>query len=407
MKYAMAYPFFPPKEIEWILNEFRYILEEQGMLSMHQHVFNFEKQFSEYIGSKFAVATNSCTAALEISLRAIGLQPGDEVIVPVETFIATGAAVVRENGRPVFADVSPDTFCLSLDTLQKKVSSRTRAVIIVHMAGMISPDMIRIKRFCDENNIILIEDAAHALGASIDGLKAGNIGHLGCFSFFPTKIITTAEGGMLVTSDSDLFEKANSCRNRGQDMNAAYEQYTMIGTNNRMTEFAAIMGQSQLRCLETFLSKRRAIALIYNNIISSSPAGEYAYWIHVPANIQHANWRYMILLNPLINRDELKTRMAKDSISLDWAYYPPLHLQPVFKKMYGNQKGMLPASETLLDHHVCLPMHPGLEVEDADYIANKIVYHIMELTNANDKSRSVDNNDTPVTKYSALHQTHI
>ena len=375
----MAWPYFPEAEIEWILNEFRTILRGEGVLSMGAHVSEFEKEFAGYIGSSFAVGTNSCSAALEIALRSIGLRPGEEVIVPVETFIATGAAVVREGGQPVFAEISPETFCLTLRSIQEKVTDKTRAVIIVHMAGLVTPEIFAMRAFCDERGLVLIEDAAHAPGAGIDGKKAGSLGHIGCFSFFPTKIMTTAEGGMMVTSDQEIYRKANSYRNRGLDFDASSEQYIGIGTNNRMTEIAAIMGRSQLRYLDEFVTRRNEVASVYNDAIISSGLGIYCKAIAAPAGITHSYWRYLVLLDGSINREELKGLMKEDGIPIDWAYYPPLHLQPVFAVLYGNRKGMLPRSEEILEHHVCLPMHACLESSDATFIAERFLDNIRSL----------------------------
>ncbi len=380
MKYKMACPYFPENEIELIMEEFKSILNGENLLSMGKNVAEFENEFADYIGSEFAVGTNSCSAALEISLRTANLLPGDEVIVPVETFFATGAAVVREGGHPIFAEVDPDTFCLSLNSVKEKITRKTKAIIIVHMAGMISPDIINLKDLCESEKIVLIEDAAHALGASINGVKAGNLGDIACFSFFPTKMITTAEGGMIITSDEQRFVRANSYRNRGLDMNAEVERYSGIGTNNRMSEIAAIMGRSQLRCINEFLLKRNNAASIYNEVIETFNLKELCKPIKPSKEIKHSYWRYLVLLRDEINREEIKKRMAEDGISVDWAYYPALHLQPVFVKMYGNKKGMLPVSEDLLDHNICLPMHSQIDESDAVFIAERFKKHILDIS---------------------------
>ena len=373
MRYSIAWPYFPEHEIERILREFRTILSGEGMLSMGDHVRKFEKEFANYINSSFAVGTNSCSASLEIALRSIGLKSGEEVIVPAETFIATGASVIREGGQPVFAEISPEAFCLTLESIREKVTDKTRAVIIVHMAGLISPEIFAIREFCNEGDFVLIEDAAHAHGADIEGKKAGSIGHIGCFSFFPTKIMTTAEGGMIVTSDEDIYRRANSYRNRGLDLNVDTEQYSGIGTNNRMTEIAAIMGRSQLRCLGEFVARRNQVASVYNDIIASSELSVYLRVIASPSKGVHSYWRYIILLDENIDRREFRELMTEDGIPIDWAYYPPLHLQPIFVKLYGNRKGMLPRSEEILEHHVCLPMHVCLEVKDATVIVERFL----------------------------------
>ncbi len=372
----MARPYFPEDEINWLLEEFKNILQGNAPLSMGSRVKEFEGTFANYVGADYAVGTNSCTAALEIALRSIGIQKGDEVIIPAETFIATGSAVVSEGATPVFCDINPKSFCIGLNELKKQVTEKTKAVIIVHMAGMISPDALKIKEYCQQENITLIEDAAHAIGASIQGVYAGNIGDISCFSFYPTKIMTTAEGGMLLCSDKDLFEKATSFRNRGRDINTQGEVYSRLGTNNRMTEFAALLGISQLKCLNNFLETRRMIARIYNEKIQVSDVSHLVQPIIVPEEINHSYWRYLITLDPSINREVIKEELAKDNIASDWAYYPALHLQPYFMQQYKTYKGLCPVAEDSLERNICLPINSIMQQEDAVFIVEKFIVAI-------------------------------
>lgn len=379
IKYTTACPYFPEKEIEYLLSEFKNILEGRAMLSMGPNVKAFETEFAKYTGAHYAVGTNSCSAALEIALRSINIKPGDEVIVPVETFIATGSSIVREGGIPRFADINKETYALSLESVISNFSSNTKAVIIVHMAGYISPEIFEIKNFCEKNNIKLIEDAAHAPGASINGYKAGNIGHIGCFSFFPTKVITTGEGGMLTTSDELIYKRANSFRNRGLDLTVNFEQYDKLGTNNRMSEMTALMGRSQLRHLDDFVNKRNLVAKIYNNYILNSAMSNNVNLISVPKNATSSYWRYMLWFNHSIDRDSLKEKMKEDGIAIDWAYYPPLHLQPVFQKLFHTKAGQFPIAEHLLNHNICLPIHPLITEQDAEYIAASFIKNLQQF----------------------------
>ena len=378
MKYQMACPYFPEKEIDWLLKEFKNILQGNAPLSMGRRVKEFEDIFANYVGAKYAVGTNSCSSALEIALRSIGIEDGDEVIIPVETFIATGFAVVSEGAKPVFCDIDPKTFCINLQELKKHVTDKTKAVIIVHMAGMISPDALKIKEYCKQENITLIEDAAHAIGASIEGIRAGNIGDISCFSFYPTKILTTAEGGMLLCSDKELYEKANSFRNRGRDMNKQTEVYSRLGTNNRMTEFAALLGISQLKFLSKFLRTRRTIAGIYNERIQVSNISHLAQPIIVPEKINHAYWRYLITLDSSINRELIKEELNKDNIASDWAYYPALHLQPYFICHYKTHKGLYPVAEDCLERNFCLPVNSTMKQKDAVFVIDRFIKAIQK-----------------------------
>ena len=233
----IAKPFVGAEEKEAVVR-----VLESGMLAQGENVKEFEKAFAAYCGVRFAVATNSCSAALEISLRSLGLKQDDEVIVPIETFFSTGASVLREGGKISFAGIDPQTFCLSLNEIKKVFTTKTKAIILVHMAGLVTPEVEDIADFCRQKGIALIEDAAHAPGASFNGKKSGSFGNMACFSFYPTKIMTTGEGGMIVTNDEGLYQQANSYRHRGRDMAAPEECYRYLGTNNRMTEIQAILG---------------------------------------------------------------------------------------------------------------------------------------------------------------------
>jgi perosamine synthetase len=378
MNFQMANPYFPEDEIDQLLKEFKNILQGNAPMSMGCKVKEFENVFSDYVGAKYAVGTNSCTAALEIALRSINIQKGDEVIVPVETFIATGSSVIREGAKLVFCDINSETFCISLHEIKKHVTKNTKAVIMVHMAGMIAPDALKIKDFCKQRGIVLIEDAAHAIGASIQGVRAGNIGDISCFSFYPTKIITTLEGGMLLCSSKEVYEKASSFRNRGVDLNARYEQYSRLGSNNRMTEFSALLGISQFKYLDEFLRVRLLISKVYNDKIKKSNISDVVQLVVVPEEIKHAYWRFLITLDSSINRRMIKEELAKDNIASDWAYYPALHLQPYFIQKYKTHRGLCPVAEDILERNFCLPIHSTMSQEDAIFVVEKFIKSVQQ-----------------------------
>ncbi|MDD3324215.1 MAG: DegT/DnrJ/EryC1/StrS family aminotransferase [Sulfurospirillaceae bacterium] len=366
--YNTAFPYFPEEDIEEILKETREILCGNKMLTMGENVSEFEKQFSNYCEVKYAIATNSCTSALEISLSSLNLKGDDEVIVPVQTFIATGSAVLKVGAKIAFCDVDDD-FLLDFESMKKLINKNTKAVIMVHFAGMISKNIIKIRDYLKEKNIVLIEDDAHAHGATFGNLKAGNIGDLGCFSFYSTKIMTTGEGGMITTNNKELYEKCASMRSRGMDINYKGELFINLGSNHRVTEFQALLGLHQLKRLEEFLQHRNKIATIYKNALFLLIENG-AVRLQEPAkDSRHAYWRFIVFLEKH-NRDKIKEKLNLLNIKADAPYFPLLHNQPVFKK---NDKGKYPNAQKLSARHISLPIHMLINENDARYIIQELI----------------------------------
>ncbi len=369
-----AFPYFPPEEQEWLSKELREIMN--GQLAMGPRVARFEKEFAAYCDVPYGVVFPSCTSSMEAALIALGVGPGDEVLVPVETFIATGMVVSLVGARPVFTEISSAAFSMDFEDAWSRITDRTRGAIVVHFGGFISPELPAFVQKMHESGRFVIEDAAHAPGAELDGKRAGSLADAGCFSFYPTKIMTTGEGGMLVTNREDIAKTARSLQNRGRDMNNSSESYIRPGRNNRFTEIAAAMGSSQLRCLPAFLSQRRRVAAIYDELLLTSElfvpllAGDKS----IPAY-----WRYVSTPSVKINRELLRERLAADGITIDWAYDPPLHLQPVFREMFDIKPGLLPKSEEILSRHICLPVHAQMREIDAQYVAERLLHHTRAL----------------------------
>ena len=365
-----AFPFFPPEEQEWLSNRLADILNHQ--LAMGPRVTEFEKEFASYCGQPYGIAFPSCTSAMEAALRALGVGPGDEVLVPVETFIATGMVVSLVGARPVFTEIEDQTFSMDFDDAWNRVTDKTKGAIVVHFGGFISPGLIDFVERMNATGRFVIEDAAHAPGAALNGRLAGSFGDAGCFSFYPTKIMTTGEGGMLVTGRKDIASTARSLQNRGRDMASRDERYILPGRNNRFTEIAATMGLSQLRCLPNFLEQRRRVAEVYDELLLRS---ELFVPLLADKSSQPSYWRYTAKPTVNLDRVSLRDRLAEDKISIDWAYDPPLHLQPVYRELLGTQPGMLPKSEETLSRHICLPMHARMRDIDAEYVVERLLHH--------------------------------
>lgn len=373
-------PYIPKDDHAHILEQWADILET-GMLVQGKYVSAFEQSFAEYCGTKYAVTTCSGATALELSIRATGLR-NSYIICPTQTFVASVSAIIRSGNIPVIADVDKKTHCLSLDTVKQCVDKYDiSAVMLVHMAGYITPDYYNIKKFCDDNNMLLFEDASHAVGSKIDNLSAGNLGYAGCFSLFGTKIITTGEGGIITTNDEDLADTCKILRNHGAIRNPAPVNGIDFGvscihisSNYKMTEMSAVLGNAQLSRANEFVRKRNLIADRYREKITNPKIK----FLNVPDNIVNTWWHYMIELpeeTTLDDRTKLcETLFSQYNIPTANAYWPPCHMQDVFKQYTIMDN--YPAADDILHRHVSLPMYVEMTFDQVDYISdiiNKIV----------------------------------
>ena len=374
--YSVALPYFSKKDISWVKDNVETVLTKR--LSTGPFVHELEKKFAKLVGTKYAVCVNTCTSALEISLKALGLKEGDEVITPAETFIATGMAVTLNGGKVVFAEIDPESFCLSLDEVKRRLTRKTKGVMLVHFAGNMSKDTLEIQKFCKKKGLFLIEDAAHAHGASINRKMAGSIGNAGCFSFFSTKIMTMGEGGMITTNSRKLYKFAISLRERGQSLHSKKELYSFPWRSCRVPEISAILGLSQLSNLKKSLEIRNKIASVYNKAFEKC---EDLNTLKSPKNIRNAHWKHITIINnSRMPRNKLRDVLKKHyNISINWAYNPPLHLQPVYRKLYKTKKGLLPITESVMKRHFHLPMHVGVSVNDAKFIAESVLEAVKKV----------------------------
>jgi dTDP-4-amino-4,6-dideoxygalactose transaminase len=374
MKIPAAKIYFPEEEKKRILENIKEALDS-GWLTLGKYNKMFEEQFSGFVGTKHAVAVSSGTGALEIILRTLGVQ-GSSVIVPTNTFFATPAAVLHAGGKVVLADVE-ENLCMSLDNIKENVTEDTKGVVIVHIGGMICPEIKEIKSFCEDNEMFLIEDAAHAHGSSLDNQMAGTFGIASGFSFFPTKVMTSAEGGIITTDDPKIAERAVVFRDQGK-MGADKNLHSELGYNWRMSEIHAITGLSQLRCLESFIEARRKAAALYDKLLSKI---EGVKPLVIPENIKSNYYKYVAFLNKGINRDELKKRLREEySVSLSGEVYElPCHLQPIFKRMYGFKEGSFPVSEDLCKRQICLPVYATMKEEEARYVCDCLDKALREM----------------------------
>lgn len=360
-----AAPYFG-ETIDEITSEIKLVLEK-GALTQGEWLKRFESSFAQFCGTNFAIGVNSGGTALTLALKAINVR-GKEVIVPTNTFVATGAAVVEAGGIPVFADTSYESLALSLASIQSKVTERTVAIIHVHMFGIISPELDEISNFCKKNNLFLIEDAAHAHGAEYGSKNAGNIGDIACFSFYATKIITTGEGGIITTNNQQLYESVLRLRNHGKSLQG--DLFVDISNNYRLAEIPSILGFFQVKDLKTNVEKRRELASIYYNELIENPN----FYIPESMDLQnHSFWRFPILLNTeLIDRKFIQQDFSeKYNVRLTWMYEPLCHQQPLFSN-YVIPEISLPISEDIMRRLICLPIHGGVSKEDVLRICKEL-----------------------------------
>lgn len=313
-----------------------------------------------------AIAVSSGTAALEVILRSIGVA-GREVVVPANTFFATAEAALRAGGRPVFADIDPFTFALSPETMAAALTPRTAAVMLVHIGGLITPAAAELRQICAERGIALVEDAAHAHGASCHGQPPGSFGVAAGFSFFATKVITCGEGGMILTPSDDLEQQARIYRDQGKG-SAAANHHILHGYAWRMPEQAAVTGLVHLRRLGEFIERRREVAARYDAALASLdgliPLGE-------PEGCRSNYYKYIAVLPPDAGRADFRRRLADEhQVRLAGEVYDlPLHRQPVFAEFAGAP---LPVAEDLCARHVCLPVHSDMTAHEVDQVITAV-----------------------------------
>jgi len=335
-----------------------------GSLTLGPRTTELEEGFRARHEAPYAVAVSSGTSALEIILRTIGVE-GREVVVPANTFFASAAAVLHAGGTPRLADVAPDTLALSAGTVEAALDDHTAGVMLVHIGGAITPEVDAIRAVCERRGLFLVEDAAHAHGASLDGRPAGSFGIASAFSFYPTKVMTTGEGGMIVTADEAIRDDARVYRDQGK---AGFlgGDHVRLGYAWRMSELQAAVGIVQLRRLDEFIKIRREIADEYDEGLTAIDG------ITPLITRSESNYyKYLAMLDPGIDRRAVKTTLKEQhGVSLSGEVYAsPLHEQPVFA---GLHRGSVAVAEDVCRRHVCLPIHSDMTRDEAAYVLESL-----------------------------------
>lgn len=354
-KIPIAKPYIPQEDVKEILTNIGSIFDS-GMLMQGTFVRQFEESFAAYVGRSYGRATNAGTSALQAALNYYEIKD-KEVLVPVNTFLATSNAVLFEGGKPVFVDIDPHTLCMSFKDMEARLTSRTKGVIFVSLAGHIPSYMEKIQQFCKDKGLFLIEDASHAHGSRHNNHMAGAFGDAATFSFLATKIITAGgEGGIVVTNDEALAKRVESLRFHGEDFTRGIQN--RIGYSWRMTEMQAIVGLTQVKRLEEIAEKRMAIGSAYNKAFKNIPALTI---ISVPDGDRDAYYKYAIILDKKLSREQVKERLDKEFfIASATSYWPPCHLQPAYKEAFGYKEGDYPVAENILSRTISLPIYTAM-----------------------------------------------
>jgi len=353
LKVPFSKPYFTDEDLDEILSKMRDVLAS-GWLTSGKNVEALEKTFAEMLGVKEAIALNSCTAGLHAILIAMGIKSGDEVIVPTNTFVATANAALYTGAKPVFADSDPDTFNISPEDVERKITSRTKAMIVVHLAG--NPcDMKALSEIAADHHISLLEDCAHAHGARTLGRSCGTFGEAAAFSFYATKIITTGEGGIVTTDDEEIARRVRRIRTHGRGGVGPVET-TELGFNYRMPDIQAVIGLSQIKHLSDFVTQRQETAQYYNRLVTESEQG-------TPQLVRDGDtcpyYVYIVKLsNAKMTRDELIRRLGEKGIGTSVLYYP-VHTQPFYRDIL-RENAQCPIAEQLGRSTLALPMFNGM-----------------------------------------------
>ncbi|CAF0689565.1 Pleiotropic regulatory protein [Candidatus Methylacidithermus pantelleriae] len=360
---------------------------EHGQFILGEEVSRFESKMRDYLGVRHAVGVSSGTDALWIALLTLGIGPGDEVICPAFTFVATADAIALVGAKPVFVDVYPCCFTLSVEDLLRKWTPQTRAIMVVHLFGQ-PAQMDRLAAIAAQRGAYLIEDAAQALGTTYGGRKAGTLGTVGCFSFYPTKNLgALGDAGLVVTGDDGLAKKILALRSHGA---VGRYRYRWVSGNFRLDALQAAWLESRLPALESKLAARKqnaeryisrflssGLAQVYPSVCSTGPTRvatteEPLLWLPPVCRSGHSWNQFVVRLHPRIDRDWVQQALRKEGIETA-VYYPvPLHLQECFQWLQGRP-GDCPHSEELAGSSLALPVHAGLGPEEVDYVVETLV----------------------------------
>lgn len=359
-----AGPSITKKEIDYVLDA----VKNGWYENWNGYLNKFEKKFSEYIGTNHAIPTSSCTGALHLSLAASGIKKGDEVIVPETSWVATAAVVTYVQAKPIFVDIDPDSFTINPDCIEAAITRKTKAILPVHLYGH-PADMDPVRDIAHDHDLLVIEDAAPSIGAEYKGRKTGTLGDVAGFSFQGAKLMVTGEGGMLVTSDETIFEKAASLANQGRDPTIPF-QINEIGYKYKMSNIQAALGLAQLERIDELIDKKRQIFNWYFSRLSEIPGIQMSMekkWAH------SIHWMTSIIIsnNISIKREVLQSKLLEKRIDTR-PFFPPMSSFPMFKKVDH------PVAEFVGKRGINLPSALNLTENQVNYVCDELIRELKQ-----------------------------
>ena len=364
-KYPIAKPYITNDEKKLVLE-----VLNSGNLSLGPKYKEFEKLFARKIGTKYACAVSSGTAGLHLAMIAAGIGPGDEVITTPFSFIASANCILYVGATPVFVDIDQVTYNMEPAEIEKRLTKRTKAILVVHIFGQ-AVDMAPILRIAKKYKLKIIEDACEAVGAEYEGKNTGTFGESAVFAFYPNKQMTTGEGGMIVTNNRKIYELCSSLRNQGRTENMQWLDHQYLGYNYRMDEMSAALGIAQLQKLDFMIKQRQVLAGWYNKHLE--PFFELVGAPAVARGNKHTWFVYVVKIrDQKINRNRIITDLHKLGISTK-PYLPSIHLFSFYKDKFGFKEGDFPIAEAVSQSSLALPFYIGLNEGDVKYIVAKLI----------------------------------
>ncbi len=359
----LALPDITRKEIKSVVKVLK-----SNILSIGPELESFERKAAQYKGVKHAIGVSSGTAGLHLLIRAMGIGRDDEVITTPFSFAASTNCILYEGAKPVFIDIDPDTLNMDIDSIEEKITAKTKAILPVDVFGQ-PMDIRKVTRIASKYNLKVIEDSCEAIGSEYEDIRSGSYADGAVFAFYPNKQITTGEGGVIVTNDENIANLCRSMRNQGRGINSSWLQHERLGYNYRMDELSAALGSIQMDRLDSILSMREKIASMYNQRLQSIKDIKLPY---ISPSVTRMSWFvYVIRLESYIDRDKVMEYLIDSGVSCR-PYFPPIHLQPYIRETLGCKEGTFPITEKVSASTLALPFFNKLKRKQVDYVAVKL-----------------------------------